>query len=99
MEFHPSNLDMNTPFRESVRYGISTEHLNKAQEIFADVFKKHGHESLTAHNFERVMRDVEKDHRWRSLHSGPKLVDAIRDRLKMPKAAEAANDDEYRKAA
>ncbi len=79
-QFRPLDLDMGAKIREEMRYkaGFSedpTHRLNTAKDIISDALQKHGSETLTHENYEKVMEYARKDSRWEHLHSGSSTLE------------------------
>jgi hypothetical protein len=83
-DFHPSELDRGTRFRETLRSSahLSTEHLDRAQELLQGALEKHNMPELTVHNFDKVLETMQRDPGYRHLYSsGPVFENALREHL------------------
>jgi hypothetical protein len=86
-EFHASDMDKGSRFRESLRFKNvwSSERLDRAQSLLHGALEKTGHESLTAHNFDKVMTHLRRDPGYHQLHSaGPEFESSLREHLGIP---------------
>lgn len=86
-DFHPSELAMGERLREDLRFkdGFSenpTHRLDKAQTMLTEALAKHGDETLTKENYDKVMEHAKKSPHWEHLRSaGPALEAHLKARL------------------
>ena len=86
-EFHASDMDRGARFRENLRFKNvwSTDRLDRAQSLLGNALEKTGHESLTAHNFDRVMDHLRRDPGYPQLPSaGTAFATSLRAHLGLP---------------
>ena len=87
--FDPSELSMGARFRKSIhsKDAFSTPRLDHAQTLLASALEKHarehpGEDTLTKHNFDKVMVLMQKDPGYAHLYSaGPALEKELRAHL------------------